>query len=283
MRLLVKEKGQPDKELMFENGPIYIGRQMGSQVFLPNRSISRQHAVICSSKNKWTIEDLDSANKTYLNKHAIHKSELKNGDTIKIGCFNIKILLGTDQESPPKPSIHLDDTISEDTSDISIETRPANSKNAPMIKLPAKRTEDLFKAYRALNNVRSLKNLHTQLLDVILDQFAPLNAFVALRQEDSGPMDIESGRKISSETIKRSDLLAADKINEAIETRHYVLVPKMPKCKIRSAIITPIFNGKHCRGYLYANNSTMHESYSMTDLDYLMIISILAAAKIENV
>ena len=46
-------------------------------------------------------------------------------------------------------------------------------------------------------------------------------------------------------------------------------------------ILIPILNGRKCHGILYASNSSMHEAYTMADLDYLMLISIHAAAMME--
>ena len=94
-------------------------------------------------------------------------------------------------------------------------------------------------------------------------------------------MDIEAGRKISSESVKFEELMMTEKINEAITKNRYILVPQMPRGKVRSAIIAPILNSRNCHGFLYANNSTMHEPYEMADLDYLMLISIHTAALME--
>ena len=281
MKLTVRQKGKKFNEYNFTTGPIYIGRQMGSQIFLPNRSVSRQHTVIYTDKDgAWIAEDLDSANKTYLNKHAIHRAAIKDGDTLNIGEFNIKIEIkdANSENQSRKSAIHLDDTVAEINPDIHADIRVANSKSAPMIKIDACRTQDIIKAARSLSKVRSMKSLHRQLLDIILSQFAPLNAWAALRKEGDGPMDLEGGRKISSEAVKNTDLIMAERIKEAIEKKHYIVVPQLPRGKVRSVIIAPIINGKKCHGVLYANNSSMHEAYTMADLDYLMLISLHAAA-----
>jgi len=85
MILRIKQNGQQINELKFTTGPIYFGRQMGSQVFLPETGVSRQHAVIYTDeKRQWVIEDLDSANKTFVNRNAVHKYVLQDGDSIDI-------------------------------------------------------------------------------------------------------------------------------------------------------------------------------------------------------
>jgi len=51
---------------------------------LPDLSVSRQHAAIFTTlEGKWLIEDMDSANRTFLNGEEVQKSELKTGDVIQ--------------------------------------------------------------------------------------------------------------------------------------------------------------------------------------------------------
>ena len=49
MRLVVKQGGRTVNEFRFDNGPIYIGRQEKSQIFLHDRVVSRKHAVIVNA------------------------------------------------------------------------------------------------------------------------------------------------------------------------------------------------------------------------------------------
>ncbi len=91
---------------------------------------------------------------------------------------------------------------------------------------------------------------------------------------------------MTSEIIKRSDLIMQPNIAEAIDKHKCVLVPQIPReisqGVIRSAIITPIMREKDCYGALYADNSRDHEHYTMADLDYLLLIAIHTAAIMEK-
>jgi len=92
VRLIVKKDGKRVDELGFESGPVKIGRRSSNDVALRDPKVSKQHAVIsCDSAGNWTIEDLDSANKTYLNDRAIHKAKIKTGDKIGISVFTIEV------------------------------------------------------------------------------------------------------------------------------------------------------------------------------------------------
>ena len=79
MRLILRQADGTSKELTFTEGPIRIGRAANSDVLLPSRGVSRQHAVLSTDGNEnWTIEDMDSANKTYLNGTTVHKAEIRS-------------------------------------------------------------------------------------------------------------------------------------------------------------------------------------------------------------
>lgn len=92
MHLLVKQSGRTVSEFRFEKGPVYIGRHEHCQVVLGEKSVSRQHAVLFTTPGgKWMVEDLHSANKTFLNKEPIHKAQIKMGDRLQIAHFTVEI------------------------------------------------------------------------------------------------------------------------------------------------------------------------------------------------
>jgi pSer/pThr/pTyr-binding forkhead associated (FHA) protein len=61
-----------------------IGRGSKCDLVLPHRSISREHAVITKERNGWFIEDLNSANGTWLDNEQIGKHKIANGDEVHI-------------------------------------------------------------------------------------------------------------------------------------------------------------------------------------------------------
>ena len=269
-------------------GPIYIGRQQGCQIFLPDRGVSRQHAVIYTDdRNDWLIEDLDSANKTFLNGKAVHKDKIKNDDLIRIGNFSIRIEMEDEQqEHIPEPSIHMDDTIVAAKHEVHAEIRQVGPKNTAPIRMPSKRAKDFSKAACEICKATTLKELYKSLQGILLSQFAALDVWVGLRREPQGVMEVQGGRKITSESVNLTALVGQQNVAEAIEKSKYMLIPQLPRDMtvegIRSAIITPILKAKKCYGILYAENSTKHEHYVPADLDYLILLSLLTAAVLEN-
>ena len=65
---------------------ISIGREAGSDVFINDEEISRQHARLTSQYGDYVLEDLGSTNGTFVNTQRITGQRiLKSGDTILLG------------------------------------------------------------------------------------------------------------------------------------------------------------------------------------------------------
>lgn len=287
MRLFVSLAGSTVNELRFDRGPIYIGRQMGCQVFLPDRMVSRQHAVLYTTKDGiWMLEDLGTPNKTYLNDVAIHKSEVKDGDIIRIADFIIRISFSDDIEQERK---EMEDTlVGQATLRKELHTldRRYDTPDAPPIRLPPKRLYHLNQAMVRIGSVTGLQPLHKILMDLLFDQFMPKNVWIGLRKTATGGFDVQGGRQISTQSIDRLDLALPNSLAETIEYHHYLLIHQMPRQVaargIRSVMISPVMLMKDSFGVLYLENSTEHSHYSLADLDYLALLGMFAAYTISK-
>jgi hypothetical protein len=287
MRLIVKRGDNVINETRFTRGPIYIGRQIGSQIFLPDRAVSRQHTVLyTTSDGKWVVEDLDSANKTFLNEQAIHKSELKNGDIIKIADFQVEVHI--DDSDKQDTAINLEDTLHATLHEPQVVIRHLESADAPLLRMQAKRGKDFSHAASMICKSNNIEELTNVFLELMFRHFKTFHSWVALRKNPSGAMEISKGRKTGGTTVRLEDLYLEPKISEAVKNRHYILVPRLPMQneggeKINSALIVPIICEQGCYGVLYADNSLDHEHYGLNDLDYLILISLMAGAYIKNI
>lgn len=97
MRLVVKQNDRLVSQIQFIKGPIHLGRHAQCQILLPNRSVSRQHAVIfLAEAGQWMVKDLHSTNRTYLNGNAIDQASMKDGDRIQVGDYVVEVDLEKD-------------------------------------------------------------------------------------------------------------------------------------------------------------------------------------------
>jgi pSer/pThr/pTyr-binding forkhead associated (FHA) protein len=262
---------------------------MGSQVFLPDKSVSRQHAVFyTTTEGVWVIEDLGSSNKTYVNSQVIHKTELKHNDVVRVADFLIRVSLEADEDHERRKE--MEDTIIGEHHvhrDLHTVERRFDALDAPPFKFPPKRLQQFPDVLETLNSHSSLNSLYKGTMDVLFRQFKAKNVWMAFRKNPSGAFDIEDGRTLTTEHIKRLDLALPGSLSEAIEGNKYLLIHQLPRQitsrGIRSVMICPITAKKVQHGVIYIANATDHPHYNLADLDYLILISINLTFAIQRI
>ncbi len=99
-----------DKQLgafSLSKGELTIGRSPGSDILIDNVGVSRRHAVIKMSGNHATVEDLGSANGTFISGQKITSQELKDGDEILVLKHRL-VFRVPKQATTPKTEIATD-------------------------------------------------------------------------------------------------------------------------------------------------------------------------------
>ena len=291
MRILLRQKDGDTKEFQFLKGPVSIGRGANNNIFLPDRAVSRQHAVIHSSEDgKWTIEDLDSTSKTYLNDEAVQKAEIKHGDCLRITDFIIDVVM-EDEVSEDDKAMQLDDTLHLEAA-LAVpphETvvRKPDAGHAPAMRLAARRLMEFSQAAERICEAGSLDELLLSLLDLTLEQFSAYHVWCALRTSPAGPMTCHGGKKRDGNPIDLSKLKLQQKITQVVDKGQFLVLPRVSaqieeEEAIRSALIAAIMRPNGCFGVIYADNAMKDKHYSLSDLDYLMLISMHTAAIIKK-
>jgi len=279
MRLVVKQDDRIVSELEFAQGPIRIGRQANNQVVLADGAISRQHAALYNTQDgKWVVEDLGSANKTYLNGEAVTKADIKNGDVLSIGDFSVTVTI--EEKSQSEKPTSAADTVTTASRGPQIIARELDTPDAPPIRFPPQRAKDFMAAVALLRNADSVDEVLLALLDLTLEQFAAGNVWCALRSGPDGPMTAHAGKKRKGEPLQLEQIKLKEDITRSVERKHFMLflfsrIPnQVGKGDIRSAVISPIVGQGGCYGVIYVDNYIGDEHYSLTDLDYLMLLGI---------
>ncbi len=80
-----------DLEPVRLNGRVLlIGRRAGSDILIPHGDVSTSHAVVFLMNGRHYVRDLGSRSGTFVNEQLVRQSELKFGDTIRIGPTELK-------------------------------------------------------------------------------------------------------------------------------------------------------------------------------------------------
>lgn len=97
LKVRLSLKGRPIRSFTFNQKDVSIGRDPGSDIFLDNAGISRLHARIERTPGGYRLEDLGSANGTFLNEAQIRKEFVGHDDVVQIGKFSLWIGVETDR------------------------------------------------------------------------------------------------------------------------------------------------------------------------------------------
>jgi pSer/pThr/pTyr-binding forkhead associated (FHA) protein len=290
MRMVVKQKDGNTKEFHFTEGPISIGRGADSHVFLPDKAVSRKHAIVhAAADGTWTLEDLGSSNKTFVNEKPVTKTQIKHGDCLRITDFTIEIAFEkeTSEEMPDHPAdtLHLEATLTTPKHETVV--RRPDAQHAPAMRLAACRLTDFAKATEVIFDADTVDKLLLTLLDVTMEQFDAYHVWCALRTQPGGPMTCHAGKRRDGVPVQLNELLLNDKITQAVEKGQFLVLPRVSaqmesKERIRSAMIASIMRPNGCFGVMYVDNAMVHEHYSLSDLDYLMLIAMHTAAILKR-
>ena len=100
-KLVIKFRGKPVSDVNLRLGDMTIGRHPASDIVLNNdKSVSNNHAVIKTIGKKATLQDLESTNGTFVESKRVKQHELRHGETIVIGDYE---LIYRDNLAPDAP------------------------------------------------------------------------------------------------------------------------------------------------------------------------------------
>ena len=291
MRLTVKNSEGVVNELNFQSSPIYIGRKLGLHVFLPDTAVSREHATISIEQNQWFVEDLQSANKTYLNENAIHKSPLKDADILQIGSFTIIVSIDDIPKQQPEQVSQSEDTLELEamlsTPRDEVVVRNVDGSHAPAMRLAAKRLTEFSVAAEAISDAQNLEDMINALVNITMKQFDASCVWCGIRTQANEEITIQVGKKKNGDSIELKDIKLNERIQMALKRGRSSVLPQVAPSleetdRIRSALITVIQNSSGSFGGLYVHNSMKQKHYSLSDLDYLMLVAMHTAAVVKK-
>ena len=88
-RLAIYKGAKLDLSFPLAEAASTIGRDAGNAIQLPDPEVSKRHAVVRAKGDSWMIEDTDSTNGITVNGARVKRADLKEGDKIRIGPFEL--------------------------------------------------------------------------------------------------------------------------------------------------------------------------------------------------
>jgi len=284
-----------DKDRSFElyDGDNQIGRTNGA-VKLTDETVSRRHARLTASNGHWVIEDLGSANGTFLNGVKVTRpTEVNRGDQIRCGSTLMVFAGGKPVEAP----VDLDENGS--LIDAAIVASIPSNEDSVVIPTPeagAEAIENLRILYDFMADAGSIFNVQQLLERALGKAFDVLKAdrgYVVLIGED-GSLSVGASR-VAADVSDKKIPISRTIINEVIRKQVGVLCTNAMSDKrftagksvhdygIRSAICVPIKGRQRILGVLHVDCSVSEQTYSTEQLRLLTAIGYQTGLAIENV
>ena len=92
VKFVVQRNGRSAQTFSLRSAEMIVGRQKGCGVRVPSALVSRQHCLVTYQDDLLAVEDLNSANGTFINGRRVAKREfLRPGDKLKIGPVTLLV------------------------------------------------------------------------------------------------------------------------------------------------------------------------------------------------
>lgn len=290
----------PDKGHTFEisQTPALIGR--GSpDLPLTDNTVSRRHAQLLKKNGRWAINDLNSANGTYVNGVKISAAlDLRQGDQIRCGATLIVFgdVSGTGVPGALGSSLRIDEDGKVVESSI-VGTAPSLDDSviiaAPETGSAVANLRLIYELSNAINTVFDPQQLLERVVDMIFQTLPADRGFILLRTEPQGELQPCVVRYRSPEHTGEI-AVSHTIVNHVLEHKEGVICsnamcdPRFAKGKsvqnygIRSALCAPITVRDQVIGVIYIDSTVATHTYAGEQLRLLTAMGRQTGLAIEH-
>lgn len=298
----------PDKGQRFRmvgEKPVLMGRA-SKAVPLTDYTVSRRHAELRNAGQGWELEDLKSANGTYLNGKRLERpTPLKDGDQIRMGGTLLvwDASKGTTQESMEAAVTHstnlLDLDVGGNGADPSIIGTATSSDDSMILASPA--AAEAVRSWRVISTLLDAvgaaltpAQLVQRVLDLLFEEVPADRGFILLKDEQTGKFETEAVR---AEDKSQERMRASKKIvDHVIKHREGILCSNamsderfadpggegLKAIGLKSVICAPMNAHDVVLGVIYVECAMSKHIYTEEQLRLVTAIGQMAGLAIED-
>jgi len=287
----------PDKGRTYDLTPTetHVGRET-DDLQLEDLTVSRDHARLLPRGNLWVIEDLGSANGTYVNGVRLRRGQrLRQGDQIRVG--STLLVFGGSGPRPVGDSLDID----EDGRlvDSAIMASVPSSEDSVIVPTPAAGDQaignlrHLYQFISTISTIFDVDLLLNRVLDNVCELLHPDRGYV-LMIDKTGRMTPAAVR-YHDEAPEQKAPISRTIVNHVITNQVGVLCSNAMRDKrftkgssvhdfgIRSVLCVPIMGRDRILGVLHVDTSVSNVTYSTEQLRLLTAIGYQTGLALENV
>ena len=286
----------PDKGRTFEliDGENVIGR-IDCPVVLTDRTVSRSHARMLTHDGRWALEDMGSANGTYLNGVRLNRAlPVHRGDQIRCGT---SLLVFGGGKAVPSAAIDVDEDGQLVDAAI-VATLPSN-EDSVVIPTPEAGKEAignlriLYDLIAEVGSVFNVDQLLQRTLNKIFEVMKVDRAFIMLSNPE-GKLAVRASRAIDDSFDRRAPISRTiiDEVmskhigvlsTNAMTDKRFASGKSVHNFGIRSALCVPIKGRDKILGVIHLDCGVSDHTYTTEQLRLLTALGYQTGLAIENV
>lgn len=272
---------------------VVLGRNGDCDIVFDVAAVSRVHAVIRHSQGQYTIEDMKSHNKTYVNKKEVTaRTLLKDRDEIKI-CDNVMTFYESSARVPLPPEMTaLQATVEDDQDSSKVRATISGDSKHALESQPAERLAMLLELSAELSQTFDPKELFTQILDRLFKVFRQADRAFLILEEDGILMPkavrtrstLDEGEARFSRRIVRQCMGTGESIlSEDVDADFGDLAHSISGIRIRSIMLAPLRrrNGDGAFGVIQLDTQDPIKRFTPDDLKLLLAVAGQMAVALE--
>lgn len=295
-KLVLQKKDGGTVSFQLTQFPVSLGRENSNDIVLSDNSVSRKHGRIVLSSGQLVVEDLGSANGTYVNGKKISSSSLADRDTLRLG--NCAFLVESTSEAaltPPQGSSEWDlSTHSIAPEDVAAEavnrTTAGQDSSVGSVLGFFQQAGKIFESAFELNDI--LKGI----LDLSFRMIPAERGFILLADPDSGEMTIraqkfreeEAGQRKGDTKLSKTIVEYATQQGRAVLTTdathddRFGAAQSVIIQEIRGAMCVPLKGREEVLGAIYVDSKVLSHRFSFDDLKLLTAVGSQLGIAVEN-
>ena len=300
-KLRILSQDMAGLEFPLDTAEARLGRSSNNEVCLPlDMRASRRHARLRRLAEGWMLEDLGSANGTYVGQRRVHApTVVRPGEQIRIGRTSLELIEERPAEETP-PEVELVGQYSpvagmQTPGNVvySVELAGPLSVGAVSAEACRRRLEVLTQVSQALSETLDLSALLERVVDLLMEVLPAERAFVLLAERGEYIPRVVRHRKPVPGGAERLTL-SRSIVDRALHERRVILtsdastderfadLASVRDFQIRSAICAPLMRRDEVLGVLFMDTTSGTALFTETDVDLVRTIAAQAAAAIEN-
>ena len=266
-------------------GETRIGRSSDLEVSLPDRSVSRLHALVRRDGDILILEDSGSRNGTTVNGIRVRAPQRLNAND-QIAFGNVALSVQVDDQ-PVQPAFREDVQLDSTFRLNWMELRPAQEKTDGVdlsqilmdmgeFLVRHQPEEEIFRA--CLDTVERVVPFHRACLLLLDEDGQPVMRAARSKGENPNVQLALSQTMVQTVITERASLLVHDaQADQRFQAQASVILGK-----IRSALVAPLFDNTRVIGVLYVDSTEFTQPYHKDHLRHLALLANILAVKITN-